>query len=241
MNRNSNHKAVERAGDEKPGWWKRMTVRLAQVDQHIRGERWRWLVRWLYRLMAPFYDWGADRLMPDYRQAAVQLLDDLAVAHDDVVLDLGCGTGMVTVPARDRARFTAGIDMTLAMVRQLREKQVNGQPAAICGQALRLPFASQSFSAVTTSFMLLHLTAAEKQQVFREARRVLKVGGRFGCLTGRHETGSAYPTPDEWRSSLEQNGFSNVESVAYGDVYTLIRAERIAASRPDHTTSHEHA
>ncbi|HEX6387034.1 MAG TPA: hypothetical protein VF177_20410 [Anaerolineae bacterium] len=67
--------------NNEPGWWKRMTVRLAQLDQYIRGDRWRPLVRWLYKLIAPFYDWGADRLMPDYRQAAVHLLDELAVTR----------------------------------------------------------------------------------------------------------------------------------------------------------------
>lgn len=38
---------------------------------------------------------------------------------------------MVTVPASDRTRFTAGTDMTPATLRQLREKQANGQPVAI--------------------------------------------------------------------------------------------------------------
>ncbi len=213
--------------NNKPGWWKRMTVRLAQIDQHIQGDRWRWLVRWLYKIMAPFYDWGADRLIPDYRQATAQLVDELAVSASDVVLDLGCGTGMVTLPASKRAQFAVGIDMTSAMLHQLQKKQANSRPGLVRGDVRCLPFSNNSFSAVTTSFMLLHLTTAEKQQVFREVWRVLKKNGRFGCLTGRHETGNAYPTAAEWQSWLEQSGFRNVAVAAYRDVYYLVKANRV--------------
>ncbi|HEX6387033.1 MAG TPA: methyltransferase domain-containing protein [Anaerolineae bacterium] len=90
-----------------------------------------------------------------------------------------------------------------------------------------MPFASQSFSVVVTSFMLLHLTTAEKQQVFREAQRVLWENGRFGCLTGRHETAAVYPTPDEWQSWLEQSGFAGITIRSYRDVYNLVKAERL--------------
>lgn len=210
----------------KSGWQERMTIRVAQLDQYIRGDRWRWLVRWLYKLMAPFYDWGADRLMPDYRQATIRLVDELAVTANDIVLDLGCGTGIVTVPACERARFTVGIDMTPEMLRQLQQKQRNGRPALVRGDVRFLPFTNQSFRVVATSFMLLHLTTAEKQQVFREVWRVLLENGRFGCLTGCHETGSAYPTAAEWQSWLEQSGFTNITVTAYRDVYYLAKATK---------------
>jgi SAM-dependent methyltransferase len=80
-----------------------------------------------------------------------------------------------------------------------------------------LPFAAASFSVVTTSFMLLHLTHEEKRRVFAETRRALEAGGRFGLLTGREETTGAYPSPGEWRAWLEEAGFAGVVVSEWGD------------------------
>lgn len=208
---------------------KRATMRLAQFDQHIRGDRWRPLVRWLYRAMAPIYDVGARLLVPDYQSATVDLLERLEVTTDDRVLDLGCGTGMVTLPATDRAGAVVGLDMTPAMLRRLQRKgarQPEGRLALIQGDARRLPLPDKSFSVVTSSFMLLHLTAAEKQQVFREVRQVLRPGGRLGCLTSRRDIGDAYPTPGEWRCWLADAGFRDVTVDGLRDVYRLVLATR---------------
>lgn len=223
---------------------KRATMQLAQGDQHIRGDRWRPLVRWLYQAMAPIYDAGAGLLVPDYQLAAVELLERLGVTPHDRVVDLGCGTGMVTLPAAERAGCVVGLDMTPAMLRRLQRKS-GRQPAArapalIQGDARRLPLADGSCSIVTTSFMLLHLTTAEKQQVFREVHRVLAPDGRFGCLTSRHSIGDAYPTRGEWRGWLTEAGFDGMMIADVRDVYRLVLATGAPAhGRPEQEGSYE--
>jgi ubiquinone/menaquinone biosynthesis C-methylase UbiE len=212
---------------------KQAAMRLAQFDQHIRGDRWRPLVRWGYRAMAPIYDVGARLLLPDYQLAAIDLLERLEVTSDDCVLDLGCGTGMVTLPAAAKAARVAGLDMTPGMLRRLQRKaaqQPGRPPALIQGDARYLPLVHETFSVVATSFMLLHLTTAEKQQVFSEVRRILVPGGRLGCLTGRHTVGDAYPTPEEWRGWLQACGFHNVTVEDLRDVYHLVLATRPQAN-----------
>lgn len=207
-----------------PGFWKRMALRLADVDQYIRGDRWRPLVRWFYRRLAPFYDWGAAHLMPDYVEATKQLVEQVGAGEGDRLLDLGCGTGMVTVPAAARVAAAVGVDMTWGMLRQAQGKQAGLPLFLVRGDVRCLPFASSSFDAVTTSFMLLHLTADEKRRVFAESQRVLAAGGRLGLLTARERTTRAYPDPGEWRGWLEEAGFNSIIVSEWGDAYRLVLA-----------------
>ncbi len=210
----------------------RVTMRITQFDKHIRGDRWRPLIRRGYQLMSLIYDPAARLLLPDYQLAAVDLLERLQVTADDRVLDLGCGTGMVTLPAAERAAWVAGLDMTPGMLRKLQRKATQSStrsPVLIRGDARYLPLAAETFTVVTTSFMLLHLTAAEKQQVFNEAHRVLAPGGRLGCLTSRDSIGDAYPTPEEWHHWLQASGFQNITIEDVRDVYRLVLAMRASA------------
>ncbi|HIQ04625.1 MAG TPA: class I SAM-dependent methyltransferase [Anaerolineae bacterium] len=97
-------------------------------------------------------------------------------------------------------------------------------PALIQGDARYLPLTDEMFSVVTTSFMLVHLTAAEKLQVFNEVRRVLVPGGRLGCLTSQDSVGDAYPTTEEWRQWLRACGFHDITVEDLRDVYRLVLA-----------------
>lgn len=208
---------------------KRAAMRIAQFDKHIRGDRWRPLIRRGYQIMSFIYDPAARLLLPDYQSAAIDLLERLRVTSDDRVLDLGCGTGMVTLPAAERVAWVVGLDMTPGMLRKLQRKAARGSkqpPALIQGDARYLPLASETFSVVTTSFMLLHLTAAEKLQVFNEVWRILAPGGRLGCLTGQHSAGDAYSTPEEWRQWLADCGFEDIAVEDVRDVYRLVLATR---------------
>jgi demethylmenaquinone methyltransferase/2-methoxy-6-polyprenyl-1,4-benzoquinol methylase len=50
----------------------------------------------------------------------------------------------------------------------------------LAGDAMALPFADRSFDAVTIAFGIRNVTRID--QALREARRVLRPGGRFVCL-----------------------------------------------------------
>jgi ubiquinone/menaquinone biosynthesis C-methylase UbiE len=52
------------------------------------------------------------------------------------------------------------------------------------GDAQNLPFADASFDRVLANFALLHL--ADPARAWAEAFRVLKSGGKYGFLYGRH-------------------------------------------------------
>ncbi len=206
----------------------RLLVKLGAPDQYMQGERWQpWLQRFYTGLS--LYDPAIDLLFPDYRRAGQDLLDALALAPDHRVLDLGCGTGLLTLPAAQRARFVVGIDLTHAMLARLRHRAGRGllpRLGLVRGDVRFLPLADGVFQQVVTSFMLLHLTWEEKRQALREAARVMAPGGRLGCLTGLHRLARVYLTRAEWRDLLKEAGFQDVTFQERYGAFRLVLARK---------------
>jgi SAM-dependent methyltransferase len=111
--------------------------------------------------------------------------DDLSrrvtMPRDGMVLELACGTGIVTRRLRDRLPATAKIvatDLNEAMMNYARQKfgadeNVEWKQA----DASDLPFDNESFDAVVCQFGLMFVP--DKARAAREALRVLKPGGKF--------------------------------------------------------------
>jgi len=114
------------------------------------------------------------------------------------VLDLGCGTGDLTLAAWKRAAPSGrviGVDFSAPMLDQARAKAQReiqpGPPLAPTSRAApgvsfvqasadALPFASSEFDVVVSAFVLRSL-AAIRESAAREIHRVLKPGG-LACL-----------------------------------------------------------
>jgi len=89
------------------------------------------------------------------------------------LLDVGCGTGNILRWGRDNFRRVVGVDISENML-DLARREV--PEAKIClTDASRLPFADNSFQAVTFYATLHHFPSPEK--FLREGLRVLKPGG----------------------------------------------------------------
>lgn len=106
------------------------------------------------------------------------------VARGDAVLDVGCGTGTLTLAAKDVAGphgNVAGIDPSPEMIAASREKaqKAGAEIDFRVGVVEHLPFDDASFDAVLSSLMLHHLPDDVKRQGFAEIARVLRPGGRF--------------------------------------------------------------
>jgi SAM-dependent methyltransferase len=108
-------------------------------------------------------------------QTIPALLDAANVRHGSHVLDVATGPGYVARAAFERGAHVAGVDFSSAMIERARRAApgIEFEEA----DAAALPFADASFDAVTMNYGLLHL--AEPERALREARRVLKPGGRF--------------------------------------------------------------
>lgn len=98
-------------------------------------------------------------------------------------LELGVGTGRVALPFIQAGDDFTGVDISDAMMAQLRAK-VAADPGASAGRfqllhadVTSLPFDDASFD-VVYAVHVLHLVSDRKQTI-REAKRVLKPGGVF--------------------------------------------------------------
>lgn len=132
---------------------------------------------------APFYDiyCRAIGLGEGFR---AQTLRVAAIRPGEKILDVGCGTGVLTRRAAEAAGPTGsatGIDPGADMTRVAREKAWRTGSAAEFKVAAieQLPFAEAQFDVVLSSLMLHHLPPDTKRQGLAEVYRVLKPGGRF--------------------------------------------------------------
>lgn len=91
------------------------------------------------------------------------------------ILDLAAGTGTSSRPLADAGALVVPTDLSLGMLRV--GKQRHPELNFVNGDALRLPFADQSFDAVTISFGLRNVE--DTVAALREMRRVTKPGGRL--------------------------------------------------------------
>ena len=112
---------------------------------------------------------GQDRL---WRRAVLQAVDAKA---GERVLDIAAGTGTSSEPFADKGVHVVPADFSLGMLRVGKKRRDDlGFTAA---DAMRLPFADESFDVVTMSFGLRNV--ADTDAALREFARVTKPGGRL--------------------------------------------------------------
>lgn len=108
------------------------------------------------------------------------LLDATHPTSDDMVLDVGCGPGSLTLPLAQICGHVIGFDLTEAMIDQAKARQAEMGIDNVdwqIGDALPLPFEDHSFSLIVTRATFHHM--AEPTKVLAEMERVCKPGGRI--------------------------------------------------------------
>ena len=118
-----------------------------------------------------------------WRRVVRKKLQDALASPDALVLDVACGTGDLSQELQQNARAKIiGTDFCRPMLAVAAGKNPKNQTSIpyIEGDALALPFADESFDAVTIAFGLRNL--ANWKDGLIELRRVLKPRGKLAVL-----------------------------------------------------------
>jgi ubiquinone/menaquinone biosynthesis C-methylase UbiE len=140
--------------------------------------------RWSHELTWETYAASYDRILPElpfYREVVERHRAAMASASIESVLDVGAGTGSVTVPLAARGKHVTAVEVNRAMLRRLSAKldpRTRCRARLVEDTAERLPHVPDgSFDGVTA---LLSLFAMDDPvAALDEAVRALRPGGRL--------------------------------------------------------------
>ena len=169
---------------------------------------------------APFYDWENARTVG---RRDVSFWTDLATRADGVVLELGCGTGRLSVPvARVASRFV-GIDRSEQMLGRLRARFRRARLASkafiVRGDIRTLPFRLRwRCRLVMAPYGMLQslLTDADLDTALATVARVVSRGGILGI-----DLVPDLPRWDEYQRRVSLRG-----SMSGGRKVTLVESVR---------------
>lgn len=155
-------------------------------------------VRTMFDRISPVYD-AMNRAMTLGLDRRWRRLTAEAVVHPgDRVLDACCGTGDLAIAAARAGGRVTGLDFSEAMLARARAKSTGIE--WVHGDLLALPFADGSFDVATVGFGIRNVP--ELDAGLRELARVLRPGGRLGCLEITQPRGPLRPFFRLWFDRL---------------------------------------
>ena len=183
---------------------------------------------------APFYDWEnaqtlGRRDVPFWRR--------VAIAAGGPVLELGCGTGRVSLPLARAGVTLVGIDRSAPMLARARKQILKSSNPQILkslrlrlvrGDIRALPFAGGAFSMVLAPYGILQslIRPRDLTATLASVARVIAAGGTFGI--------DLVPDVPKWR---EYENRVQLRGRARGAQLTLIESVRQDPGR--HLTTFE--
>lgn len=189
--------------------------------------------RWANR-----YDTAMSADRKTYEKLVVKMRHTLT--RNMTVLELACGTGILSVRLAGSVKFLEATDFSEHMIRKARSKPPSSRLHFSVQDACRLPYASETFDAVIISNALHIMPHPEK--ALSEIRRVLKRDGVLiaptftaaGSIGGRLKIGFMELfgfrvfhkwTPERYLEFLSGNGFIVTDRAVYGGGLKLTYAE----------------
>ena len=119
-----------------------------------------------------------------------QVIGAVAPQPGEVVLDLAAGTGTSSQPFRERGATVVPCDFSVGMLRV--GKKAKPHLPFVAGDGTRLPFADDTFDAVTISFGLRNVSDVDA--ALAEMARVTRPGGRLVVCEFSHPTWAPFRT-----------------------------------------------
>ncbi|MCX5058208.1 MULTISPECIES: class I SAM-dependent methyltransferase [unclassified Streptomyces] len=119
---------------------------------------------------------------PKVRQAWAGRLVSWLPARTSDVLDLGCGTGSLSLLAAEQGHRVTGVDLSPAMVDLARAKLAGRDAVFLVGDATAPPVGEQRFDVVLVRHVLWALP--DPGRALRHWRELVRPGGRLVLVEG---------------------------------------------------------
>jgi len=163
------------------------------------------------------------------------LLEIMLLSKDDVVLDIGCGTGRQTSKIAKKVKSVIGLDISKNSIQLLNEKAIKNINAyqfdLVENNFFDLPNLDLPFNKVLSVQAIQHIEFQEVDRVLRKIYEFMPAGGKFYCLLYNnksinrktyknghkkiveHDNFYEYRyEPEEFSQLLIKNGFVNVKT-----------------------------
>ena len=117
-----------------------------------------------------------------FRDLRERIIARAELEPDDVVADLGAGTGLLSLALADDVQRVWAIDISPRMSEYLRVKAASAgleNIETVTASVLSLPLVDRSVTVVVSNYCLHHLRDAHKRRALAEIHRVLRPGGRL--------------------------------------------------------------
>jgi ubiquinone/menaquinone biosynthesis C-methylase UbiE len=117
-----------------------------------------------------------------FRALRDEILRRAAAGSGDHVLDIGSGTGLLTLPLASRTERVWALDISRGMAEYVEAKVASAgfeNVFPVTASAASIPLVDESVDVVVSNYCLHHLRDADKEKALVEAWRVLRPGGRL--------------------------------------------------------------
>ncbi|MDC0768840.1 class I SAM-dependent methyltransferase [Streptomyces sp. HD] len=151
---------------------------------------------------APSFDDEPDHGLrdPEVRQAWASRLRSWLPGRASDVLDLGCGTGSLSLLAAEQGHRVTGVDRSPAMVDLARAKLAGRDAAFLVGDAAAPPVGEERYDVVLVRHVLW--TLPDPARVLRHWVGLLRPGGRLVLVEGVWGTVSPVGIPADRLTGL---------------------------------------
>lgn len=117
-------------------------------------------------------------IVPSYQDLLIQIEKELELNSDDILLDVGSGTGNFSVIAKKKCKNIVAIDYSMEGIKRHKEKDSNTK-IILHDITKTFPFPDNYFSKIVSNNTIYTLTEEQQIKTLTEIFRVLKKNGKF--------------------------------------------------------------